>query len=246
MTLSVEDFMDIENRNNKRLALREKTSTGRWTYDSFGWLDVESRPYTERTCILLRRHSWFEKLWAKYGFAILDEGSYEGNQKHVRQPAFDALYIESTLNDPIEKDISKLLDEVRRLRKDIPDSEPTPLKKKIKRPKKGRGLPKGSRKGDRPIYDSEWEFREWLEDNLDQFGFKRIILSQEVCPDYVCETESGDTLCAEAELFASNFIAHGHDPKKVDLIVACFSAEDQVAGFQYVLQSTLKNTIHLS
>jgi len=34
----------------------------------------------------------------------------------------------------------------------------------------------------------------------------------------------------EAELFAINFRYHGHDPKKVDLIVACYSKTDSLDG----------------
>lgn len=233
MLLSLDEFLDIEARNEKRKALHAEVSKGRWVYDSFAWLEVESRPYKERSCIIVRRYSWFEKLWKKYGYGVLDEGTTEGNLKHALQPARDGLYLEVALNDHVEEDIRKLLSEIRQLRNDIPPPPefPSPKKRpKKKRPKKGRALPPGSRKGDKPVYDTEWEFREWFEDNLDQFGFKRVILSQEPCPDYVLETASGEVLRVEAELFAANFVAHGHDPNKVDRIVACFSMDDQIAG----------------
>ena len=41
----------------------------------------------------------------------------------------------------------------------------------------------------------QWEFREWFEDNLDRFGFERVILSQEPCPDYVVKATSGRDAC---------------------------------------------------
>jgi len=80
------------------------------------------------------------------------------------------------------------------------------------------------------ICHSEAEFREWIENNLNKIGIKRIILSQEVCPDYVVEMENGDIAKIEAELFAINFKYHKHDPKKADYILACYAKEDNVEG----------------
>lgn len=243
MPLSLDEFLDIEGRNEKRRALRAEVSKGRWMYESFAWIEVESRPYKERSCILLRRHSWFEKLWEKYGYEILEEGSAEGNLKHALQPARDGLYLELALNDPIEEDIMKLLSEIRRLRNDLP-SPPEPQspkkKKRKKKPKNGRALPPGARRGDKPIYDTEWEFREWFEDNIDRFGFERVILSQEPCPDYVVKAKSGEELLVEAELFAANFVPHGHDPKKVDRIVACYAAKNEISGVPVLAANDLR------
>ena len=243
MPLSPEEFLEIEARNEKRSVLRAEISKGRWDYDSFAWLEVDSRPYNEHSCILIRRRNWFDKLLKKHGADFLDTGTTAGNRKHALQPARDGLYLEAALNDLIEEDIKKLLAEIRGLRSDIP---PTPDPKKPQKRhnkrkiKDVRALPAGSRKGDKPIYDTEQEFREWFEDNLDHFRFKRIILSQGPCPDYVVETETGEVLRIEAELFAANFIIHGHDPRQVDRIVACFSAEDQIGGVPVLTANDLR------
>lgn len=80
------------------------------------------------------------------------------------------------------------------------------------------------------IYETEAEFRQWFDKNLSRFGISQIILSQEVCPDYVVRMSDGSVKKVEAELFAINFRYHGHDPKKVDLVVACYSKADSVDG----------------
>jgi len=243
MPISPEEFLDIEARNENRRSLRAEVSKGSWTYDSFAWIEADTAPYKERSCILVRRRSWFDKLLRKHGTGFLDVGTTEGSQKHALQPAHDGLYIEAILNDPIEDDIAKLLSEVRRLRHDLPvPPEPPKPRKRLpeKKPKRGRALPAGSRRGDKPIYDTEWEFREWFEDNLDRFGFKRVVHTQETCPDYILAAKSGKVLRVEAELFAGNFRSHGHDPHKVDRIVACFAAEDQILGVPVLAANNLR------
>ena len=37
------------------------------------------------------------------------------------------------------------------------------------------------------FFHKESDFRKWFEANLEVVGVKKIILSQEVCPDYVVE-----------------------------------------------------------
>lgn len=233
MPLSREEILDIEARNETRKALRADVSKSSWAYDSFAWIEADTKPYKERSCILVRRRGWFDNLLRKYGTGFLDEGTTEGSRKHALQPAHDGLYIEAALNDPLEDDIAKLLSEVRQFRSDLPPppEEPKPRRRpQPTKPTSGRALPAGSRRGDRPIYHTEWEFREWFEDNLDLFGFERVILSQEPCPDYVVKAKSGEELRVETELFAANFVSHDHDPAKVDRIVACFAAEDKIQG----------------
>ena len=116
--LSAEEFLAIEERNKSRKKLRAKVSKGRWDYDSFAWVEVESSPRNDHTCILLRRRSWFDGLSKKYGNDVLDRG-VAGKSQSAIQPAHDAFYVEAALNDPIEEDIRKLLEEIRRLRADL-------------------------------------------------------------------------------------------------------------------------------
>jgi hypothetical protein len=80
------------------------------------------------------------------------------------------------------------------------------------------------------VFTSEADFRRWFDKNLVRFGIREIVLSQEVCPDYVVIMEDGRTAKIEAELFAVNFKYHGHDPRKVDYIVACYSKTREVEG----------------
>lgn len=80
------------------------------------------------------------------------------------------------------------------------------------------------------IFTNEADFRRWFERNLARFGIKEIVLSQEVCPDYVVIMEDDRPAKIEAELFAVNFKYHGHDPTKADYIVACYSKSAEVEG----------------
>jgi len=80
------------------------------------------------------------------------------------------------------------------------------------------------------IFYTESDFRSWFEGNMNRVGVKKIILSQEVCPDYVVEMETGEIAKIEAELFAINFKYHNHDPAKADYILACYSNEEEVLG----------------
>ena len=80
------------------------------------------------------------------------------------------------------------------------------------------------------VFTTETEFRCWFEKNLPRFGIKEIFLSQEVCPDYIVVMEDGRYAKIEVELFAINFKYHGHNPAKVDYIVACYSKSHEVEG----------------
>jgi hypothetical protein len=77
---------------------------------------------------------------------------------------------------------------------------------------------------------TEADFRKWFEQNLESVGVKRVILSQEACPDYVVEMTDGRVVRMEAELFAVNFRYHRHDPAKVDYILACYSKTAEIDG----------------
>lgn len=51
--------------------------------------------------------------------------------------------------------------------------------------------------------------------------------------------ESGECAKIEAELFAINFRYHGHDPNKVDYILACFAKEPEVDGVPVIAVNKL-------
>jgi hypothetical protein len=53
------------------------------------------------------------------------------------------------------------------------------------------------------VFTSEADFRRWFEKNLVRFGIRKIVLSQEVCPDYVVIMEDGRTAKIEAALLPS-------------------------------------------
>lgn len=89
------------------------------------------------------------------------------------------------------------------------------------------------------LFYTERDFREWFEANLDKIGVKRIILSQEPCPDYVVEMENGEIAKIEAELFAINFKYHKHDPAKADYILACYAKETEVLGVPVIALNKL-------
>lgn len=92
---------------------------------------------------------------------------------------------------------------------------------------------------DAAIFRTESEFRQWFEKNLNRFGVKKIILSQEACPDYVLEMDDGRILRVEAELFEVNFRYHKHDPAKVDLILACYAKGPTLDGIPVVAANNL-------
>lgn len=89
------------------------------------------------------------------------------------------------------------------------------------------------------VYHTEAEFRQWVEENLDKIGIKRVILSQEVCPDYVVEMQNGEVAKIEAELFAINFKYHKHDPSKADYILACYAKEQEVESVPVIAMNKL-------
>lgn len=78
-----------------------------------------------------------------------------------------------------------------------------------------------------------------MEAHLESLGIKRVIVSQEVCPDYVVEMSDGSIARIEAELFAVNFRYHRHNPKKVDCILACYSKTDAIDGVPVIAVNKL-------
>lgn len=80
-------------------------------------------------------------------------------------------------------------------------------------------------------FKTKGEFSEWFEKNIKLLGFKKIVEKRaRGFPDYRLEDKGGKMRDVELELVAGDFLRHGHDPKKVDLIVSVFSTEDEISG----------------
>ena len=80
-------------------------------------------------------------------------------------------------------------------------------------------------------FRSESEFAEWFENNLNKFGFKRIIEHRiRSSPDYQVEDAKGNIREVELEINGLDFLRHKHDPSKTDLIICVFSSEKEVLG----------------
>ena len=89
-------------------------------------------------------------------------------------------------------------------------------------------------------FRSERDFAKFFEENLEKFGFKRIVERRYTSPpDYVVEDLNGKRRNVELELFAEDFERHKHDPSKVDYIVALFSTTDNASGIPVI--SVLKS-----
>ena len=84
-------------------------------------------------------------------------------------------------------------------------------------------------------FRSERDFAKFFEENLEKFGFKRIIERRHASsPDYVVEDFNGKRRNIELELFAEDFERHRHGPSKVDYVVALFSVADNVDGIPVI------------
>ena len=80
-------------------------------------------------------------------------------------------------------------------------------------------------------FKNEREFSAWFEDNISFFGFKEIISkSTNSYPDYELLDVKGKKVLVELEFFSNNFIAHHHDPKKVDYIISVYTVDDNILG----------------
>jgi dTDP-glucose pyrophosphorylase len=79
-------------------------------------------------------------------------------------------------------------------------------------------------------FKNEFEFARWFEKNLDYFGFKKIIEKRKEFPDYKLEDIEGKIKNVEIEILGKDFIRHGHDPRKVDLIICVYSDKEYING----------------
>lgn len=78
----------------------------------------------------------------------------------------------------------------------------------------------------REKFESEIEFRKWFEENYTIFGFEDIIESKRTeFPGYKV-LKDGEELNVELETLSSNFITHGHDPEKVDIVICLIEDEE--------------------
>jgi hypothetical protein len=68
---------------------------------------------------------------------------------------------------------------------------------------------------------NEMETREWFAAHIADFDYN-IIKSRTGFPDYILEDSSGNEVKAEIEFTSDNFILHGHNPAKCDLVI-CWS-----------------------
>jgi Arc/MetJ-type ribon-helix-helix transcriptional regulator len=74
------------------------------------------------------------------------------------------------------------------------------------------------------------EFREWFEQNLEKFGFKKILEKKAKPPIYVLEDGEGKTVKVAVEFFAKDFSRKGYGTAEADLVVCIFSPSPKVSG----------------
>ncbi len=68
-------------------------------------------------------------------------------------------------------------------------------------------------------FNNEREFHRWVEENIELLGFDRVVKSNSNrFPDIIAERD-GELVNIEIETFSENFLLHGHDPNKCDLVI---------------------------
>ncbi len=93
-------------------------------------------------------------------------------------------------------------------------------------------------------FANETQFGKWFEENFLLLGFDSIKLKNlNSFPDYVM-LKDGKDVRVELETISSNFIAHRHDPEKVDLVICLLNNTDlpvhtiEIEPFEYVRGTT--------
>jgi hypothetical protein len=73
-------------------------------------------------------------------------------------------------------------------------------------------------------FTSEEEFGRWITENLDLFGFVRVVKNSigkgKPGPDLVLEDGAGRKVRVEIEMSTQAFVAHRHDPAQADMVFA--------------------------
>lgn len=123
--LTDEELSGIEERNRERKDHRKDLPPGTWLYDSFAVIensnDLDSAVRVkrdDRVFILIRRRPWINAIMKVCGDSILDEGTTARGDDKDLQPADVGLYVEKMMDGSAEKDIQKLMDEIRRLNRE--------------------------------------------------------------------------------------------------------------------------------
>ena len=84
-------------------------------------------------------------------------------------------------------------------------------------------------------FRSERDFAKFFEENLEKFGFKKIIEKRYASsPDYVIEDFNGKRRNVELKLFAEDIKSHKYNSSKVDYVVALFSTADNINGIPVI------------
>lgn len=67
---------------------------------------------------------------------------------------------------------------------------------------------------------NEADFNNWFRENYKSLGFSKIIRKDiSSCPDFIMLDKNEKKVKVELEIKSSNFILHGHNPKKVDRVI---------------------------
>jgi hypothetical protein len=111
MSISDDELVAIQERNQQRQEMKQRASRGPWEYDSWAFVhQAQAIPNGRRFGILVRPMAWFDSLKGR-----IDQ-DLPKDKKMIDQGYFDADYIAQSRDDGAEKDIDVLLSEVRRIR----------------------------------------------------------------------------------------------------------------------------------
>ena len=94
-------------------------------------------------------------------------------------------------------------------------------------------------------FKSEAEFAHWFEENLDFFGFKKVLIKNlHGTPDYIVEDWNGGKVKVEIELIANSFVQHRHKKEDVDVIVAAYSSKQEINDIPVLSGSIIPTNVY--